>query len=110
MSVASVVSECLTVAERTLAVNPMAVRNKDVDVFTANKRDVLLLSVPSLQESQDPVPIPIVAVSAMLVGSNTFTETQGAIVQKGDEVRTCNSGSQPKADPKAATAGLFRLR
>lgn len=68
------------------AVNPMAVRNKDVDVFTANKRDVQLLSIPSLKDGEAPTPIPIVWVGAMLVGSINFSKNPGDTVTKGEDV------------------------
>ena len=64
----------------------MAVRNKDVDVFTSNKRDVQLLSVPSLKEGEDPIPIPIVWVGAMLVGSINYSKKQGDTISKGEDV------------------------
>lgn len=64
----------------------MSVRNPDVDVFTANKRDIQLLSVPSLKEGEAPIPIPIVSVGAMLVGSIAFTKKQGDTVAKADDV------------------------
>ena len=64
----------------------MAVRNKDVDVFTSNKRDVQLLSVPSLKEGEDPTPIPIVWVGAMLVGSINYSKKQGDTISKGEDV------------------------
>ena len=65
----------------------MAVRNKDVDVFTANKRDVQLLSVPSLQDGEAPTPIPIVWVGAMLVGSINIIGKPGDAIEKGQDVR-----------------------
>lgn len=67
-------------------VNPMAVRNKDVDVFTANKRDVRLLSTPPLESGQDPVIVPIVSVGAMLVGSIGHTKAEGTRVERAEEL------------------------
>jgi len=67
-------------------VNPTAVRNPDVDVFTANKRDITLLSVPSLNAGESPTPIPIIAIGAMLVGSIAHTRKQGDNIAKGEEL------------------------
>ncbi|CAD6567214.1 MAG: hypothetical protein CYPHOPRED_001485 [Cyphobasidiales sp. Tagirdzhanova-0007] len=67
-------------------VNPMAVRNPDVDVYTANKRAIQLINVPSLRQGEAPIPIPIVSIGAMLVGSIAFTKNPGDLVQKGEEL------------------------
>lgn len=72
----------------------MAVRNKDVDVFTANKRDIQLLLAPSTQPGQPPVPLPLVSVGAMLVGAIAFLKKQGDTVAKGEDVRS--SPLQPR--------------
>ena len=61
-------------------------RNPDVDVFTANKRDITLLSVPSMNAGESPTPIPIIAIGAMLVGSIAHTRKQGDNIAKGEEL------------------------
>ncbi|EJD05118.1 uncharacterized protein FOMMEDRAFT_105365 [Fomitiporia mediterranea MF3/22] len=68
-------------------VNPQAV-NEDLDVFTANTRSIAVLqaSIPlksSLSELRV-VPIVVVAVGALLVGSIGWDKKQGEMVEKGD--------------------------
>ncbi|KAK9895049.1 hypothetical protein P389DRAFT_172616 [Cystobasidium minutum MCA 4210] len=67
-------------------VNPMAVRNKDVDVFTANKRDIRLITTPTLESGKDAIEVPIVSVGAMLVGSIGHTRPEGAQIARAEEL------------------------
>lgn len=64
-------------------VNPVAV-NEDLDVFTENKRDITLLSVP--QANDTPITVAFVAIGAMLVGSVQSTVQQGQEVGRGEEL------------------------
>lgn len=64
-------------------VNPTAV-NEDLDVFTENKRDVTLLSVP--QEGSTPISVAFVSIGAMLVGSINSSVVEGQQVKRGDEL------------------------
>ncbi|KAL5498145.1 hypothetical protein ACEPAH_2275 [Sanghuangporus vaninii] len=70
-------------------VNPEAV-NEDLDVFTANTRSIAVLqaSIPaksSLMELRV-VPIVVVAVGALLVGSINWERKRGEIVEKGERL------------------------
>ncbi|ORY72903.1 phosphatidylserine decarboxylase-domain-containing protein [Leucosporidium creatinivorum] len=65
-------------------VNPVAV-NENLDVFTENKRDVTLLSVPQAADAT-PLSVAFVAIGAMLVGSIQGTVQQGQEVGRGDEL------------------------
>ena len=70
---------------RGSALQPQAV-NADFDVFSGNRRDVLVLNWSSKGESGPSVPVAFVAIGAMLVGSIAWTNAnQGASVQRGDE-------------------------
>merc|ERR1712093_591595 len=83
---AGVIGPIKSIAGSLYTVNPMAVHNPDVDVFTANKRAVRLLNVPSRTEGESPVPVIMVSVGAMLVGSIAHTRAPGAQVEKGEEL------------------------
>lgn len=62
-------------------VNPQAVNEPNFDVFTANRRSVLLL-----QHQQTNLPIAFVAIGALLVGSIVFTVKPGQVVKRGEEL------------------------
>ncbi|SCV73179.1 BQ2448_7104 [Microbotryum intermedium] len=64
-------------------VNPVAV-NEDLNVFTENKRDVTLLSIPV--EGSTPKKVAFVQIGAMLVGSIVQTAAQGDQVARGGEL------------------------
>ena len=63
-----------------LTVNPIAVNSLFCDVFTVNKRAVMIIESPTLGR------VAFVAVGATLVGSIFWTATVGAQVNKGDEL------------------------
>jgi len=65
-------------------VNPQAV-NEELDVFTANKRAVLVLDA-KLGKSETTVPVAFVAVGALLVASITFTKEKGQQIKKGEDL------------------------
>ncbi|GAA5885843.1 hypothetical protein JCM16303_000077 [Sporobolomyces ruberrimus] len=64
-------------------VNPCAV-NENLPVFTANKRDVTMLSMP--QEGTAPLDLAYVQIGAMLVGSIVQTAKEGDRVTRGGEL------------------------
>lgn len=64
-------------------VNPQAV-NEDLNVFTRNKRSCLLLHA-NLGPGREQVPVALVAIGAMLVGSIGWSKKPGDTVTKGAE-------------------------
>lgn len=65
-------------------VNPQAI-NEDLNVFTQNKRSVMLLKA-KFGPGRESVPIAFVAVGAMLVGSIGWSKKAGDKVAKGEEL------------------------
>lgn len=64
---------------------PQAV-NADFDVFSGNRREVLVLNWSPKGNASPPIPVAFVAIGAMLVGSIGWTNaSQGSSVQRGDE-------------------------
>lgn len=64
---------------------PQAV-NADFDVFSGNRRDVLVLNWTPKGEAGPNIPVAFVATGALLVGSIGWTNAnQGSTVQRGDE-------------------------
>lgn len=64
---------------------PQAV-NAEFDVFSGNRRDVLVLNWSPKGDSGPSYPVAFVAIGAMLVGSIGWTNAnQGSSVQRGDE-------------------------
>ena len=61
-------------------VNPIAVNSPLVDVFTDNKRALVLIDSPAFGL------VPFIAIGATLVGSIHFTVQPGAVVAKGGEL------------------------
>lgn len=70
-------------------VNPQAV-NEPLDVFTANRRDVLIINAtlfPTGQgEAAKVVPVAFVAIGALLVASINWSKKAGETVKKGDDL------------------------
>lgn len=70
-------------------VNPQAV-NETLDVFTANRRDVLIINAnlfPTKKgETPTTVPVAFVAIGALLVGSVNWSKEPGETVKKGDDL------------------------
>ena len=64
-------------------VNPQAVNEPGFDVFTANTRSVLYMKHVSTS-----LPVVVVAIGALLVGSIEWTNgsQRGSIVSRGDEL------------------------
>ena len=75
-----VVGKYVPVANGYLTVNPMAIREKDVDVFTENKRMVTVIQSPEFDK------VGYIIVGAMLVGSIHITSPRGSKVKRLDEV------------------------
>ncbi|KAL8291284.1 hypothetical protein RQP46_002262 [Phenoliferia psychrophenolica] len=65
-------------------VNPVTVNEKNCDVFTQNRRDVTILSMPN--EGSTPTDVAFVQVGAMLVGSIVRTKNQSDVVKRGEEL------------------------
>lgn len=64
---------------------PQAV-NADFDVFSGNRRDVLVLNWSPKGDSGPAVPVAFISIGAMLVGCIAWTNAnQGSSVQRGDE-------------------------
>ncbi|KAF8599250.1 hypothetical protein BDV93DRAFT_534147 [Ceratobasidium sp. AG-I] len=67
-------------------VNPQAV-NTELDVFTANRRDIRILDSDLPSASGLTTPVAIVAIGALLVGSVNWTDAaEGSKVSKGDDI------------------------
>ncbi|WVR04306.1 phosphatidylserine decarboxylase [Kwoniella sp. DSM 27419] len=66
------------------AVNPQAI-NEDLNVFTLNKRSVMLIHA-NLGPGREDVPVAFVAVGAMLVGSIGWSKKPGDTIAKGEEL------------------------
>jgi phosphatidylserine decarboxylase len=65
-------------------VNPQAV-NEDFTVFTANRRDINVLSWSNPADPGAPAkPVIVVAVGALLVGAITWIKSQGEACKKGE--------------------------
>lgn len=63
-----------------LTVNPIAINCKYADVFTVNKRSVMVLETPEFGT------VAFIAIGATLVGSIVWTAQAGSSVAKGDEL------------------------
>lgn len=63
-----------------MSVNPMIV-NENLDVFTENKRSIAFVQTPHSK-----IPVAVVAVGAMLVGSIEWTVKEGQEIVKGQEM------------------------
>jgi len=70
-------------------VNPQVV-NEALNVFTANRRDVLIINANLFPTSKDEtpivVPVAFVAIGALLVGSVNWSKKPGETVRKGDDL------------------------
>jgi phosphatidylserine decarboxylase len=66
-------------------VNPQAV-NENLDVFTANRRDVCIMQV-AIGHGKT-VPVAVVAVGALLVGSVHWAHKVGEVAPKGEDLGT----------------------
>lgn len=78
--VAGVVRSMRDVPGMLLTVNPIAVNSKFADVFTVNKRSVMVIKT---QEYGD---VAFVAIGATVVGSINWTVKPGDVLAKGDEL------------------------
>ena len=75
----TIVSIC-DVPGHLLTVNPIAVNCVHADVFTVNKRSVMIIDTPDLGQ------VAFVAIGATLVGSIVWTASPGDVVQRGTEL------------------------
>ncbi|EIW68665.1 hypothetical protein TREMEDRAFT_69127 [Tremella mesenterica DSM 1558] len=85
-------------------VNPQAI-NEDLNVFTLNKRQVMLLHV-NLGPGREAVPVAFVAVGAMLVGSIGWSKQLGDKVSKGEELGWFQYGGSTCIVVFPSSAGL----
>jgi phosphatidylserine decarboxylase len=61
--------------------------NTELDVFTANRRDIRILESDISSVSGLTTPVGIVAIGALLVGSVNWTDrSEGCKVAKGDDI------------------------
>ncbi|OAQ23598.1 hypothetical protein K457DRAFT_83198, partial [Linnemannia elongata AG-77] len=78
-----VLEEAVKIGGGYATVNPMAVNNEDVDVFTENVRKVTVIGMDSVVEK-----CVFVSIGALLVGSIELTgaKSAGTRLEKGDEL------------------------
>jgi phosphatidylserine decarboxylase len=77
------IGEITKIPGEYFTVNPMAVNQDGIDIFTANVREVLYMT-----HKQTGLPVAYVAVGALLVGSARWTggAKKGVSVKRGDEI------------------------
>ncbi|ODN96548.1 phosphatidylserine decarboxylase [Cryptococcus wingfieldii CBS 7118] len=85
-------------------VNPQAI-NEDLNVFTLNKRSVLIINA-NLGPGRETVPVAFVAIGAMLVGSIGWSKTPGQKVAKGEELGWFQYGGSTTICVLPSRAGL----
>ncbi|KAH0836334.1 phosphatidylserine decarboxylase-domain-containing protein [Lanmaoa asiatica] len=78
---ATVFGKATDVPGQYFTVNPQAINQINLDVFSRNKRSVLFL-----KHTLSGKPIAFVAIGALLVGSIDWTVEDGASVRRGDEL------------------------
>ncbi|KAF8556406.1 hypothetical protein OG21DRAFT_1459241, partial [Imleria badia] len=78
---ATVSAKAKDVLGQYYTVNPQAINQTNLDVFSRNKRSVLFL-----QHTLSGKPIAFVAIGALLVGSINWTVEENASVRRGDEL------------------------
>jgi phosphatidylserine decarboxylase len=66
-------------------VNPQAI-NEDLDVFTANTRSIAVLDARLTKDSNVTVPVALVAVGALLVGSIAWEKGEGQEILRGENL------------------------
>lgn len=76
------VDKIVDIAGQLYTVNPQAVCQEGFDVFTANKRSVMYMT-----HKASGLPVAVVAIGALLVGSIVWTKSQvGDTVKRGEEL------------------------
>ncbi|ESQ54699.1 hypothetical protein EUTSA_v10024661mg [Eutrema salsugineum] len=78
--VSGVIEKFVDVPGSLYTVNPIAVNSKYCNVFTENKRTVVIISTAEFGK------VAFVAIGATMVGSITFVRQEGDHVKKGDEL------------------------
>lgn len=78
--VCGVIKSITDIPGHLLTVNPIAINCKYADVFTVNKRSVMVIESPEFGT------VVFVAIGATLVGSIVWTANSGDMVSKGDEL------------------------
>ncbi|KAK4693998.1 phosphatidylserine decarboxylase, partial [Phenoliferia sp. Uapishka_3] len=81
--------ECVVGPTRSIqgdyyTVNPVTVNESNCNVFTQNRRDVTVLSMPIAGDT--PADVAFVQIGAMLVGTIVPTKLQGSHVKRGEEL------------------------
>ncbi|KAK4685590.1 phosphatidylserine decarboxylase, partial [Tremellales sp. Uapishka_1] len=82
--VEGVIGEIKDIHGELYTVNPQAI-NEDLNVFTLNKRSVMLIHA-NFGPGRESLPVAFVAVGAMLVGSIGWSKKPGDKVAKGEEL------------------------
>ncbi|KAL5703747.1 phosphatidylserine decarboxylase [Ranunculus cassubicifolius] len=78
--VAGKIEKVVKIPGSLYTVNPIAVNSEYCNVFTENKREILLLSTKDFGK------VALVAIGATMVGSINLTKKEGDEVQKGEEM------------------------
>ncbi|KAL5703744.1 phosphatidylserine decarboxylase [Ranunculus cassubicifolius] len=78
--VAGIIEKIVKIPGYLYTVNPIAVNSEYFNVFTDNKREILLLSTKDFGK------VALVVIGATLVGSIILTKKEGDEVQKGEEM------------------------
>jgi len=78
---ATLIGNARDVPGQYYTVNPQAVNQANLDVFTRNKRSVLFL-----RHTHSGKPVAFVAIGALLVGSIAWTAEENATVRRGGEL------------------------
>ncbi|CAN6922464.1 phosphatidylserine decarboxylase proenzyme 3 [Brassica napus] len=78
--VSGVIEKFVDVPGSLYTVNPIAVNSKYCNVFTENKRTVVMISTAEFGK------VAFVAIGATMVGSITFVRKEGDHIKKGDEL------------------------
>jgi len=77
---AEILSDPLNIDGKYFTVNPEAVNEEKLDVFTANKRQVTTMRLPTGDK------MAFVAIGALLVGAINWTKSKGSTLKKGDDL------------------------
>ncbi|KAI9635579.1 phosphatidylserine decarboxylase-domain-containing protein [Dioszegia hungarica] len=85
-------------------VNPQAV-NENLNVFTRNKRSIMLIHA-NLGPGREEVPIALVSVGAMLVGSIGWSKKPGDKILKGEELGWFQYGGSTNIVVFPSSAGI----
>ncbi|KAK8846641.1 phosphatidylserine decarboxylase [Kwoniella newhampshirensis] len=102
--VEGVIGDIKDIAGELYTVNPQAI-NEDLNVFTLNKRSVMLIHA-NFGAGRESVPIAFVAVGAMLVGSIGWSKKPGDKIAKGEELGWFQYGGSTTICVYPSTTGV----